>query len=237
MTQTMATRQPLRSKPRTLSKDEIYERMRNAITEHRLMPGAKLPEDRLGAIYGVSRTVIRGALQRLAQQMLVTLRHNRGAFVASPTPQDSRDVFAARRLIEPRLVELACHSVTKVQIAKLRQHLRQEEKARSDGDRHTTVRLSGEFHMLIAEFAGNRMLSRVMQDLTALTCLIILLYDAPTAAACPNDEHAALVDAIGSGNAKAAQRIMLEHLDHIQSALDLDLHPSPESSLEEALGG
>jgi DNA-binding GntR family transcriptional regulator len=220
-----------------LSKEEIYERIRNAIAEHRLMPGAKLPEDRLGAIYGVSRTVIRGALQRLAQQMLVTLRHNRGAVVASPTPQDSRDVFDARRLIEPRLVELACQSITRAQAAKLRHHVRQEEKARAEGDRHTTVRLSGEFHMMIAELAGNRMLARVMQDLTALTCLVILLYDAPTAAACPNDEHATLVDAIESGNHKAAQRIMLEHLDHIQSALDLDVHASPEASLEDVLGG
>jgi DNA-binding GntR family transcriptional regulator len=231
-----AYRPQRRTKPPALSKDEIYERIRNAIAEHRLMPGAKLSEDRLGAIYGVSRTVIRGVLQRLAHEMLITLLHNRGAFVASPTPKDAHDVFEARRLIEPRLIEDACKHATRAQITKLRALVRQEERARSHGDRHTTVRLSGEFHMAVAAIAGNRMLTRAMQELTSLTCLIILLYDAPTATACPNDEHAALVDCIEQGSARAAVRTMLEHLDHIEEALELNPRPAGQSPLEEVLG-
>jgi DNA-binding GntR family transcriptional regulator len=233
----LATRRPpRRTQPPAPSKDEIYERIRNAIAEHRLMPGAKLSEDRLGAIYGVSRTVIRAVLQRLAHEMLITLLHNRGAFVASPTPKDAHDVFEARRLIEPRLIEDACKHATRAQIAKLRALVRQEERAHSEGDRHTTVRLSGEFHMAIAEIAGNRMLTRSMHELTSLTCLIILLYDAPTSTACPNDEHATLVDQIERRNARAAVRTMIEHLDHIEGALELNPRTTGQSSLEEVLG-
>jgi DNA-binding GntR family transcriptional regulator len=236
MKQSVICRNPQRSRQRPLSKDEIYEGIRKAIAEHRLMPGTKLTEDRLGAIYGVSRTVIRGVLQRLTHEMLVTLLPNRGAFVASPTVQDAREVFEARRLIEPRLVEQACQSATRAQIAKLRNHVHMEEKARAQGDRHTTVRLSGEFHLMVANIAGKGIFSRMMQELTSLTCLIILIYDAPTASACPNDEHASLVDAIERGNVKRAVRIMLEHLDHIEASLSLDPHPMVKAPLETVLG-
>ena len=236
MTQSVIKRTTSRTKPRALSKDEIYDGVRKAIAEHRLMPGTKLSEDRLGAIYGVSRTVIRGVLLRLAHEMLVTLLPNRGAFVASPTPQDAREVFEARRLIEPKLVEQACESATRAQVAKLRHHVHLEEKARADGDRHTTVRLSGEFHLMVADMAGKGVFSRMMQELTSLTCLIILIYDAPTAAACPNDEHASIVDAIEHGNAKCAVRIMLEHLDHIEASLSLDPRPMVKEPLEAVLG-
>jgi DNA-binding GntR family transcriptional regulator len=236
MTQSVNNRTIKRIKSRALSKNEIYERIRNAIAEHRLIPGTKLSEDRLGVIYGVSRTVIRGVLLRLAHEMLVTLLPYRGAFVASPTAQDAREVFEARRLIEPRLVEQACQSATRAQIVKLRNHVRMEEKARSDGDRHTTVRLSGEFHLMLAAIAGKGVFSRMMQELTSLTCLIILLYDAPTASACPNDEHASLVDAIERGNAKQAVRIMLEHLEHIEASLSLDPRPIVKAPLEIVLG-
>ena len=43
-----------------------------------------------------------------------------------------------------------------------------------------SIRLSGEFHALLAELAGNSALARSMRELSVLTCLIIFLYDAPT---------------------------------------------------------
>src|SRR5688572_14525641 len=85
--------------------DAIYERLLAAIFEHRLPPGTKLGEDRLAAIFGVSRARIRRVLPRLAHEGLVTLEPNRGAFVAKPTVMEARDVFEARRLIEPGILE------------------------------------------------------------------------------------------------------------------------------------
>src|SRR5215472_7189838 len=84
-----------------------YTRLRDAIFAHRLPPGTKLPEDELAAIYAVSRTVIRSALQALAHDRLVRLEPNRGAFVAHPTRLEAREVFEARALIEPKVAALA----------------------------------------------------------------------------------------------------------------------------------
>ncbi len=84
------------------------------------------------------------------------------------------------------------------------------------------MRLSGEFHTLLAELAGNSALSRTMRELSTLTCLIIVLYDAPTASTCLADEHDAIIDAISSRDADRAEALMLEHLEHIEQSLRLE---------------
>lgn len=69
----------------------VYEALRAAILSHHLSPGTKLPEDEIGDVYSVSRTVVRAALQALAHDRLVTLEPKRGAFVAQPSKQEARD--------------------------------------------------------------------------------------------------------------------------------------------------
>src|SRR4051812_6679393 len=89
----------------SLTDGDIYERIVDAILDHRLAPGTKLVEEKLGRAFGVSRTRIRQVLVRLASEQLVVLSLNRGAAVACPTPEEAREVFGARQLIEPTLVE------------------------------------------------------------------------------------------------------------------------------------
>ena len=103
-----------------LSDNDMYERMVSAILDHRLPPGTKLVEDKLAAAFGVSRTRVRPVLVRLANEQVVTLTPNRGASIAQPTPQEALEVFEARRLLEPRLVELFIANATDADIAALR---------------------------------------------------------------------------------------------------------------------
>ena len=103
-----------------LSDNDMYDRMVSAILDHRLPPGTKLVEDKLAAAFGVSRTRVRPVLVRLANEQVVTLTPNRGASIAQPTPQEALEVFEARRLLEPRLVELFIANATDADIAALR---------------------------------------------------------------------------------------------------------------------
>ena len=80
--------------------EDIADRLREAIHAHRLTPGAKLSEDEVGGIFEVSRTTTRAALHMLAHEQLVTIEPNRGAFVASPSIREAREVFEARALLE-----------------------------------------------------------------------------------------------------------------------------------------
>lgn len=202
--------------------DEIYERIFNAIVEHRLPPGTKLAEERLADIFSVSRARIREVLTRLAYEQAVELFPKRGAFVAKPTIEQAMDVFEARRLIEPAVVRRLIENLTPECVARLRQHEALERDARQRDDKRTIVRLSGEFHTLIAEMAGNTALARQMRELSTLTCLIIFLYDAPTATTCLANEHAAIVDAIAQRDLAQAESLVLGHLDHIESSLKLE---------------
>ncbi|MBU4611293.1 GntR family transcriptional regulator [Achromobacter sp. GG226] len=228
--------------PATLPKrDDIHERIYRAISEHRLRPGTKLPEERLAELFEVSRTQVRGALQRLAIEQLVTLVPNRGAFVATPTAEEARDVLAVRRTLEPsvvqRLIERMGEGAAPDAVARLRELIARERDARAQGDRPGAIRLSGEFHVLLAELSGSSILSRMMRELTPLTCLAILTFDAPLASACPNDDHAALVSAIEAGDLPGALAVMAHHLHHIESALRLDRQSEVEVDLAEVLFG
>jgi DNA-binding GntR family transcriptional regulator len=105
------------SKPEALA-----ERIRAAILEHRLAPGAKLTEAQLCEVFGVKRGPIRQALALLATDHLVDLEPNRGAFVASPSLQEVHEVFEMRRIIELAVVEKICAGHGPRRLKKYRQH-------------------------------------------------------------------------------------------------------------------
>jgi DNA-binding GntR family transcriptional regulator len=202
--------------------DEIYEKVYVAILEHRLHPGTKLGEERLADIFGVSRARVREVLARLAHEQIVELYPQRGAYVAKPSIEQARDVFEARRLIEPAVLRRLIDTLTPEKVARLRQHQELEEDARRRDDKRAVIRLSGEFHTLAAELAGNSALARSMRELCMLTCLTIFLYDAPTATSCRHDEHGLIIEAVAKRDRARAEKLMLEHLDHIESSLNLD---------------
>ncbi len=202
--------------------DDIYERIYVAILEHRLHPGTKLGEEKLAEIFGVSRARVREVLARLAHEQIVELYPQRGAFVAKPSTEQALDVFEARRLIEPAVLRRLIETLTPEKVARLRQHQELELDARRRDDKRAVVRLSGEFHTLAAELAGNSALARTMRELSTLTCLIIVLYDAPTASSCRADEHSEIVEAIARRDSARAEKLMLQHLDHIEQSLRLD---------------
>lgn len=231
-----ARKAPAARAEREKSVDEIYERIYTAILEHRLHPGTKLGEERMAEIFGVSRARIREVLARLAHEQIVELFPQRGAYVAKPTIEQARDVFEARRLIEPAVLRRLVDTLTPERVQRLRQHVELEADARRRNDKRAVIRLSGEFHTLLAELAGNSALSRSMRELCMLTCLTIFLYDAPTSQSCRDDEHKMIIDAVAKRDSARAETIMLEHLDHIEGSLQLD-QGNGEADLEAIFRG
>ncbi len=89
---------------RGASVEAIADRILTAIWEHRLPPGTKLVEEKLGGVFGVSRTKVRLAFARLAHEGVLTVHPNRGTFVSSPSVAEARQVLHSRHLLEPALV-------------------------------------------------------------------------------------------------------------------------------------
>ncbi|MDO8376718.1 MAG: GntR family transcriptional regulator, partial [Aquabacterium sp.] len=150
----------------------MYERVVSAILDHRLPPGTKLVEDRLATAFGVSRTLIRPVLVRLASEQVVTLTPNRGATIAQPSEQEAREVFEVRRLIEPTLVERFVAVATAADMQTLTRCIRDEEAARAAGDMRRAIRLSGDFHLHIADRAGQQTMGRILREMVSRTSLI-----------------------------------------------------------------
>ncbi|OEZ56698.1 GntR family transcriptional regulator [Duganella sp. HH105] len=214
----------------------IYRAVVNAVMSHRLPPGTHLGEADFCELYQVSRTTVRKALQRLAHDHIIELRPNRGAVIASPTPEQARDIFAARRAIEREIVPLVIRNATPASLKQIRAALHAEDQARRTGDRAGWIRLGGEFHLLLAELAGNQVLQRFMAELVSRCSLIIALYETPGAPMCENDEHQDLATLIEQGKVREATHLIEHHLQEIEARLHLN-EQDKKVNLAEALSG
>lgn len=192
----------------------VYRALRRAIIEGALRPAMKLPEDSIGEQFGVSRTLVREALGRLALEGLVELRPNRGAAVASPTLEEARDVFDVRRGLERLVVEALAGRLTAAQARELEAHVGREERAQGR-DGPESIALAGEFHIRLAEMTGNALLARYVREVSSRCSLILAVYGRPHSSDCAVSEHRALIAALVAGDAAGAARLMDDHLSAV----------------------
>ncbi len=213
----------------------IAEALALAIHEHRLAPGTKLGEDDLGEIFGVSRTVVRAALQKLAHDRLVELKRNRGAFVAKPSVREAREVFEARALVEPPTARAAAERATAEDIAALEKHIDAEHAAIEAGNAGAALYLSGLFHLEIARIADQTTIAAFIDQLIARSSLIIALYWQRRNALCESHAHHELLKAMADHDGDRAEELMTSHLVDLHTSLDLRNTQTAPRSLREAL--
>jgi DNA-binding GntR family transcriptional regulator len=204
-----------------IAEGDIVERIFEAVVEQRLPPGTKLSESALCDAFGVGRMRIRRALLLLSSREVVELHANRGAYVASPTAKQAREVFEARLALEPTIARLAVERASDADIAALSMHLKMEHDAHHHDRRHEAIRLSGQFHILLAQFASNAVMLRMMKELVTRTSLIIGIFGAPSVANCRDDDHERILHAFKARDAQAAADLMTDHLREIEGSLDL----------------
>jgi DNA-binding GntR family transcriptional regulator len=221
--------------------DRIADRIVDAILARKLAPGQRLGEQALADLFGVSRTLVREALARLAARGIVEVHPRRGWFVLQPSPEHAREAFAARRVIETGLIQaLPDEGLDDAAIGRLKQHLAQEREAiaRSDAGVDAAERswLLGHFHVCLAECAGNSLLAEILRDLTARTTLIATLVQSTHEAAQSCDEHADIVAALEAGDHERAVERMQAHLDSVMRHLGASaIAGDPLAALREAL--
>ncbi len=214
----------------------IYDDIVRAVEEHRLPPGTKLGEQTIAALFGVSRARVRQALHHLSLTHIVTLHPNRGAFVAEPSIREARAVFAARRLVEPPLAASLLGRLGATELQRLRRHVAAEDAARAAQDQRESIRLSGEFHVILAGLSSNAVVTDIVRGLVARSSLIIALYQRTGSADCAPEEHSELVDALGGRPARVIARIMDHHLRHVEASLRLSAPEHAAVDLRAVLG-
>lgn len=208
----------------------IYDQVFGAILEQRLRPETKLTENELCEVFGVSRTIIRKVLLRLSLDRVVELRPNRGAVIAAPEPNEVREIFDARRLLEDGIVTEAARKCSPPDAEALKSMARREHECIDADDMSGAIRLSGDFHLKLAEIAGNRPLRELLRQLVAQTSLAIARYVPAGQGMCDDDDHDRLIAAIAAGDADLSRRIMREHLSACERRLMLET-PETQSDL------
>lgn len=200
----------------------IVDSLTRAIVEHRLHPGTKLAEQKLADHFGVSRTLVRQALFQMARNRLIRMEPARGAFVATPSADEARQVFAVRRMLEAAMVREFIRQVTPAQIKALKTHIQQEKQAVARQDVSGRTELLADFHVRMAELMGNDVLAQMLDELLSRCALITLMYQSTSAAEHSSDEHAEIVKALAAKDEALAVRLMDEHLQHVEQGLHFD---------------
>ena len=151
---------------RTLLRDDVYRRLRDAIVDGTFEPGEQLKDLELAAWLGVSRTPVREALLRLAQSGLVLAQPGRSTAVStldSREIRDARDVVAAMHEVA---VREAVAGLTEADLAAMRDANRRFAAALLAGDVDAALRADDELHGVLVTIAGNRALATVLEQFT-----------------------------------------------------------------------
>ena len=199
----------------------IYDQVFSAVLEQRLIPGAKLKESDLCDVFGTSQPTIRRILLRLSLDKVVELRLNRGAIIATPAAEDVRQNFAARRFLEIGIIGDACQHCGTDHAGTLKDIVSRENTTILSGDRSHAIRLAGEFHLRLAEVAGNKPIHDLLRQLLAQSSLALALYEVPGHLLCVDNDHIDIVTAVASGNIKKIREPMEQHLYMAEAEMKL----------------
>lgn len=194
----------------------IYKNLKQAIIQQTLRPNVQLVEKDIAESFGVSRTPVRNVLRRLAYERLVKIIENKGAFVSCSSKEESKEVFEMRRIIEAVAVRKACQLYNQEQIQELKTMVDDEQNVTDDTDPYEVVQMFGDFHLKIAEMGGNSYFYQYLEDLISLTNVIVGIYgDKRTCS-----HHLNIFNAIKNRDEDLAEKLVLEHLNEIESSLN-----------------
>ncbi len=205
--------------------DRVYGILKYRILTCVLAPGQRLNEKEIAEMLDVSRTPLREALNRLAQENLLARTPYRGYVVAPVTAEDIRNLCEVRLILETETAGLAAERATPDELAQLAQcvHLRY-----TPGNRETYaeyLRANSIFHRELARAAHNdRLESMVMAVLDELQRPLYLGLDAGPDAESATAEHVVLVEAVKDRDTARARRLQAEQItragERIVSAID-----------------
>jgi DNA-binding GntR family transcriptional regulator len=211
----------------------IARRLRTAIMYGSLPPGRQLNEADLAARFGVSRGPLREAMQRLVQEGLLRSERNRGLFVVTLTPDDVRDIYAARAAVERAAASLILRRDPAQAAARLDKVHREMKKAALRTDYPAISDADLRFHETLVAASASPRLMRMHSTLLVESrmCMTALerTYRFPNEVA---EEHGAVLDAVRAGN----EARLFQLIDaHMQDALRR-LAPPPQDVDEQAGG-
>jgi DNA-binding GntR family transcriptional regulator len=192
---------------------------RAAIRAHiitgQLKPGVIYPVSYFATRLGVSATPVREALLDLASQGLVELARNKGFRVPELSERELDEIYQLRLLIEAPAVVMAVGKLTPENQRRCAELAHEIEVSAAEGDLTGFLENDRLFHLALLEPLGNRRLLTIVDELrdgARLWALPTLARSEPLRSSAREHEH--LLRAVANGDADAARKIMVHHLEH-----------------------
>ena len=200
---------------RTKSREEeVYEALEEEILGGKHERGAALTEMSVSERLGVSRTPVRAALHRLAEEGLVEITPNRGAVVVGVTVEDLIDTYKIRVRLEGLAAAMAAERLDGEGIKRLTESVELSEYYMSKGDTERLKELDSAFHSIIYAASGNRMLSKILSELHRnIKAYRKLSLTVPGRLERSIGEHREILGAILSRDAERADALMRVHVE------------------------
>jgi DNA-binding GntR family transcriptional regulator len=207
------------------AEEMVYDELKDAIIQRRLYPNMQLTEASIAEKMGVSRTPIRGALKRLEYDGLVRIIPNKGAFVAQPSIDEYKDIFACRLLLEREAAGYAAEKITDEELHEYGEYQALEKIAYKNRDFAGFVSANNSMHMIIAKASGNAYYIKYIKEQLLKSTIYLVHYDTFYTKSYEElnsvGEHERLIKALLTRDKKLARFAMEEHIKSIFENLNL----------------
>ena len=195
--------------------EKVYDELADAILSGKYKKGDALTETALSKALGASRTPVRSALHRLAEEGLVEVVPNRGAVVIGVTTEDLIDIYRIRMRLEGLASAIAAEKMSDEGKKKLLENVELSEFYITKQDSEHFKELDTEFHRIIYRATESRTLERILSDLHRNSkAYRKLSLTVPGRAEKTAEEHKSILHAILSGDAKKAEELTSAHIEH-----------------------
>lgn len=212
---TTVTGQSAPGSARVLMKDRAYEYIKKLILDGTCPPGTFLSERDLCETLDMSKTPIRAALERLAEQDFVTIAPQRGVIVRDFAPREVSDHYDLRIALEMFIMREIGGALTLEQQAEVEENLaRQRDQVHGDVDIEGWQQSDAEFHLMLARFLGNSQIEWVMARQRDKLRRVVeqIAFRDPKIPPLSYAEHAGIYEALKEGNRELAMSRVEEHL-------------------------
>ena len=193
--------------------EQVYGRLEDEILSGALAVGEQLTELSLTKRLGVSRTPVRAALHRLAEEGLVSITPNKGAVVIGVSREDVISTYGIRERLEGLASSLAARNITEGELAELREALELQEFYVMRGDMGHLRELDTKFHYIIYKASGNRPLLKILGELHKnIRMYRMRSISVPGRLEESVKEHREIFEAIAVGDSEGADRLTSRHI-------------------------
>lgn len=195
--------------------EAVYLKLEEEILSGKLRRGEQLREIALAERLQASRTPVRGALHRLAEEGLVELCANKGATVIGITEEDIADIYEVRKRLEGLAARLAAERMSEEDKENLKETVELSEFYLARQDDRQSGELDSEFHNIIFQASGSRHLCKILCDLHKnIKAYRRLSFSKSDRAKKSIAEHREILEAILSGDPDEAERLTSVHIDN-----------------------